>query len=163
MDLGGQDFRRLTSRRSFLGGWTLAVTGLAAFGLPRSVRGSPQDNGTSPYFERRGVTVWATDLARWDWPAKAHAAGLNTIATHHDPAEILAFLGTEKGKVFQADCARFGLDVEHSLHSYSTLLPRDLFTKDPSMFRMNRDGADPGFQLLRQFDTCPWDCHRKCG
>jgi hypothetical protein len=87
------------------------------------------------------VTVWATDLARWDWPAKAHAAGLNTIATHHDPAEILAFLGTEKGAAFLDGCAKFGLDIEHSLHSYSTLLQRDLFAKDSEMFRMNEEGV----------------------
>jgi hypothetical protein len=84
--------------------------------------------------------VWATDLAAWNWPQKAHAAGLNTIATHHDPDEIVAFVKTEKGAAFLHDCRSLGLDIEHWLHSYSTLLPRELFAKDPRLFRMNEKG-----------------------
>jgi hypothetical protein len=32
------------------------------------------------------------------------------------------------------------LDVEYELHAMSDLLPRDLFQKNPSLFRMNEDG-----------------------
>jgi hypothetical protein len=94
----------------------------------------------TPYFTTRSLTVWASDLADWDWPQKVHAAGLNHIATHHDPEEIIAFLKTEKGQIFLHDCRQLGLEVEHWLHCYSALLPRDLFEKDPTLFRMSDKG-----------------------
>lgn len=94
-----------------------------------------------PFFSRRGVTVWVEDLLKWDWPQKAHAAGMNTIATHHDPDTIVAFLKSEKGQTFMRDCKLLGLGVEHSLHAYSSLLPRNLFEKDPAFFRMNKNGV----------------------
>ena len=129
------------TRRSFITHCTLGGISLSATASCQSTHPVTElETSTEPFFKIRGFTVWAEDLARWNWPQKAHAAGMNTIATHHDPEEIIAYLNSEKGQVFLEDCNRLGIDIEHSLHSYSTLLPRQLFSTDPDLFRMNKDG-----------------------
>lgn len=100
----------------------------------------PDFNEKEHLFDIRSVTVWVEDLLRWNWPQKTHGAGLNTISLHHDPDTIVAFLKSEQGNTFIQDCKSLGLMIEHSLHSYSSLLPRHLYKQDPSLFRMNRDG-----------------------
>ena len=90
-----------------------------------------------PWFLTRGVVLLVRDMETLDWPARAKKAGLSTIATHVFPHEIAAFAKTEAGRRFLADCCREGIHVEHELHAMSDLLPRDLFAKDPAMFRMD--------------------------
>jgi len=97
-------------------------------------------SAAQPFFQTRGVVVVVRDLQTLDWPARAQQAGLTTIATHIFPHEIAAYLQTESGQAFLADCRRRGLQVEHELHALSDLLPRELFAKDPAMFRMDEKG-----------------------
>lgn len=89
----------------------------------------------------RGVVLTPKDLSgELDWPKLAHDAGLTTIGTHVGPADVMPFLGSEKGKKFLSDCKRYGIDVEHELHAMGYLLPRKLFDTRPELFRMEKDG-----------------------
>lgn len=89
------------------------------------------------------------DLATLDWPTLAKRAGLTTIATHIFPHEVLEFLRTDDGRSFLDQCHRLGIEVEHELHAMSDLLPRELFAKDPSMFRMDEAG-----ERVRDHNLC---------
>ena len=89
----------------------------------------------------RGVVVSARDLSgAFDWPRLAHEAGLTTIATHIGPRDVMPFIMSGRGERFLDACARYGLQVEHELHAIDWLLPRDMFSSDPSFFRMNAKG-----------------------
>lgn len=88
----------------------------------------------------RGVVLAVSDIVGWNWPAAAATAGLNTIATHGSPSEIVLFMQSEAGKAFRTQCSTLGIAVEHELHALRELLPRDLFAKDASLFRMTDDG-----------------------
>ena len=91
------------------------------------------------FFEMRGVVLRPSDLAI-DWVQMAHENGVNTIGTHMVPSEVIAYLQSEKGQKFLADCKKYGIHVEHQLHAMNELLPRDLFDTDSTMFRMNEHG-----------------------
>ncbi|MBE7558308.1 hypothetical protein HS125_04940 [bacterium] len=123
-------------RRGFLS--TLALG--AAFTACQS----PRSNRTTrrrPFFRTRGVVISAPDdIPNWNWPEKAHAAGLSTIATHKFPSEVARFAMTDEWHRFYADCRRLGIEIEHELHAMYDLLPRSLFEKNPEMFRMNEKG-----------------------
>jgi hypothetical protein len=99
-------------------------------------------NAREAFFLTRGVVLVPDDLTLADWPRRAHAAGLTTIALHHGakPSIVAGFLGSESGQQFLADCRLLGLQVEYELHAMSKLLPRDLFERDHSLFRMNEKG-----------------------
>jgi len=83
----------------------------------------------------RGVVVSGYDLETVDWAKLAHENGINTIS-----GAYTAFLKTEKGKKFLADCKQYGIQIEYQMHAMSVLLPRNLFEQDPTMFRMDKDG-----------------------
>lgn len=116
-------------------------------GLPRrQARKSQADL----HFQTRGVVISAPDdIPNWDWPARAHAAGLSTIATHKFPGEVARFTSTEVWQRFAEDCGRLGLEIEHELHAIYDLLPRSLFPKHPEMFRMNENG-----ERTRDYNLC---------
>lgn len=127
-------------RRDFL--FSMAgslITAKAVHGGTLSPPAGRSDN--DPFFNKRCLTIWIEDILKWNWPEKASQAGINTIATHHDPEEIVAFIHSEKGIEFMDRCKQLGIGVEHSLHAYSSLLPRDLFKANPELFRMNGSGA----------------------
>jgi hypothetical protein len=92
------------------------------------------------FFTVRGVVLTPSDVRTWDWPRAASEAGLNTIALHGPPGDVVAFLGTERGAGYLDTCAALGLQVEYELHAARDLLPRDLFDRDPAMFRMDEHG-----------------------
>ena len=127
------------SRRQFLcAGLQVAASVPLFLGRPASARGDRE--GREPFFKTRGVVLTTPDLSNWDWPQRAADAGLTTIATHVTPSEVSQFIQTDKGREFLVRCREGGLEVEHELHAMSDLLPRDLFEKDPSMYRMNEQG-----------------------
>ena len=97
----------------------------------------PESNS---FFQTRGVVLVPSDLTLNDWPERAKKAGLTTIALHPTPAPVMAFIASEAGQAFLGKCRDLGLEVEYELHAMGELLPRDLFAKDPSMFRMKDDG-----------------------
>lgn len=107
-------------------------------------------NNVSGALATRGLILDIVDLGTLDWPALAHEAGLTTIGTHVFPAQVAAFIQTDKGQQFLNDCKKYGVEVEHELHSMKDLLPRELFEKNPEMFRMNEEGV-----RVSDFNCCP--------
>ncbi len=94
-------------------------------------------------FKTRGVVLYPADLSLGDWPERAARAGLTTIALHDGsaPSRVMAFVRTAEGHAFLEKCQSLGLHVEYELHAMHELLPRPLFERDPSLFRMT-DGGD---------------------
>ncbi len=91
----------------------------------------------------RGVVLYPFDLTLSDWPERAARAGINTIALHAakrlDP--LLEFVATDEGRRFLKSCETRGIRVEYELHALGELLSRELFHKDPSLFRMDPSGG----------------------
>ena len=132
-----------SSRREFLGhvagagASCLALSGLDA--TATALAGEKQLTG-KPHFKTRGVILLPDDITNWPWVEKAKQAGLTTIGTHFSPDQVEAFYGTDDGAAFQEECKTAGIAIEHELHSMKQLLPRELFGKNPSMFRMDEKG-----------------------
>ncbi len=122
------------NRRDFL----VASSGVALLG---SGMGRGEDEAGSP-FGTRGVVLTPEDLTLEDWPERAKRAGLTTIGLHHptSPRAIADWLGMDLGKRFLDSCRTLGLQVEYELHAMKELLPRDLFDKNPDLFRMDEKG-----------------------
>jgi hypothetical protein len=95
-----------------------------------------------PAFKTRGVVLVPEDLTLADWPERAKQAGLTTIGLHHgvSPREVVKTVESERGREFLGKCRRLGLQVEYELHALREFLPRDLFVKDKTLFRMNDRG-----------------------
>ncbi len=142
------DRARITTRRAFLRaaarlGLLLPASWLAACRATSRTRDAATDG---PFFLTRGVVLVPDDLTLADWPERAHAAGLTTIALHHglQPSIVAGFIRSEAGERFLADCRRLGLAVEYELHAMGELLPRELFARDPSLFRVDEKGERRG-------------------
>ncbi len=82
------------------------------------------------------------DLTLKDWPERAKAAGLTTIGIHHQnsPGAKVRWVKSDVGQPFLERCRELGLHVEYELHAMKELLPRNLFEKNPGLFRMNDKG-----------------------
>jgi hypothetical protein len=121
--------RRFLLSAMVLGGW---AAGCATTSVSRAHGGS----------RTRGVVLVPEDLSLGDWPERAHGAGLTTIALHHgsSPREVARMVQSAAGARFLARCRELGLDVEYELHAMKELLPRDLFARNPALFRMNDRG-----------------------
>lgn len=91
-------------------------------------------------FITRGVVLSREDVESWDWPGQAKRAGLSTLGLHVGPAEVLKSGGLDPDGGFARRCREAGLNVEYELHAVGELLPRDLFARDPSLFRMDDEG-----------------------
>jgi hypothetical protein len=89
----------------------------------------------------RGVVIYPEDLSL-DWPERAARARLSTVALHHyaSPGVVMRFIRSEAGQVFLEKCQRLGLEVEYELHAMKELLPREMFAKNPELFRVNEKG-----------------------
>lgn len=145
--------RRALSRRQWLA--ALGLGGLACAVNRRDVpvclaaaAGTVAVQDT-PFFRTRGVVIRPSDILNWTWPEKAKEAGLSTIGTHMYPQEVAGFVKTDAGQAFLESCKMLGLEVEHELHAMNDLLPRDLFDKNPAMFRMDEQG-----QRVREWNLC---------
>ena len=64
-----------------------------------------------PYFKMRGAVLSVPDLETADWPRIAFENGINTLGTHITPDEVLRFWESEKGRKFQADCRKYGIEA----------------------------------------------------
>lgn len=123
------------NRRQFLG-----ASGAA---LAASLHGAARAGSAAPEaLATRGVVIVPEDLTLGDWPERAKKAGLTTIALHHQnsPQAVIDCLRTDAGRQFIERCRQLGLQVEYELHAIKELLPRELFAKNPELFRMNEKG-----------------------
>jgi hypothetical protein len=93
-----------------------------------------------PFFKTRGVVVFPSDIATWSWLDQAVAAGLTTLALHVTPDKRLQFAKSDVGQSFLAECRKRGIEYEWESHAMADLLPRALFEKAPSLFRMDEAG-----------------------
>jgi hypothetical protein len=98
------------------------------------------ENHRKAVLKTRGVVLTVDDLSTLDWPRLASDAGLTTIGTHITPSQVAAFIHSDAGQKFIEDCKKYKLQVEHELHAMKDLLPRELFNKNPAMFRMSKEG-----------------------
>ena len=140
----------VTTRRRFLevartavskaicGGALLALGGSACSGQ----RASGSGTRGGPFFRTRGVVLVPDDLTLRDWPKRANTAGLTTLGIHHgaSPRVVADFVRSDRGIETLEACRKLGLEVEYELHAMRELLPRDLFSKDPGLFRRNEKG-----------------------
>jgi hypothetical protein len=99
-------------------------------------------SGIEGAFQTRGVVLVPEDLAGAEWPARAARAGLTAVALHDGPSleHVVEFIDSPAGREFLDSCSRLGLHVEYELHAMHELLPRELFAKEPDLFRMNDQG-----------------------
>lgn len=100
-------------------------------------------------FSSRGIVLTPGDLTLSDWPERASRARLTTIALHPTPSVVAAFIETDPGQRFHKRCSELGLEVEYELHAMSDLLPRDLYDRDPELFRMDETG-----HRVREHNLC---------
>lgn len=137
---------RTVSRRRFL---QCAAAGLLA--RRAALAGTSTRGADEPFFLTRGVVITAEDLTLADWPERAKAAGLNTIALHapQSPRALARFVQSEGGRRFLEQCRRLGLAVEYELHAMKDLLPRELFDTSPELFRMDEKG-----RRVREWNLC---------
>lgn len=129
--------RGLLNRRTFLKNSTATFASIVVPGLINNA--FPLPPATSK-LNTRGIVLSVDDLLTLDWPLLAHQANLTTIATHVTPMQVSEYIKSDKGQQFLADCKKYNIQVEHELHAMHDLLPRGLFAKDPTMFRMNDKG-----------------------
>lgn len=132
----------ILSRRGFLTALTRAAVGTACFGGGTAVAKEERPIRSRPYFRTRGIVLVPEDLTWPHWPARAKQAGLSTLALHHgaSPSYVSDWMRSERGREFLAQCRELGLQVEHELHAMRDLLPRELFARNPELFRMNEQG-----------------------
>ncbi len=100
-------------------------------------------NSKKNIYHNKGILLFPADVDSVpEWPRMAKEAGLNTIGLHPGGGHLHGITkGLEnwvegsKGKTFLANCRKHGIEVEYEIHAVKELLPRALFSKDPSMFR----------------------------
>ncbi len=97
---------------------------------------------TATRFATRGVVLTPEDFTLADWPDRMKRAGLTTLGIHHpnSPRAVIDWIATDAGARVLEDRARLGLEVEYELHAMRELLPRDLFAREPGLFRMDERG-----------------------
>lgn len=132
------------NRRRFLQCAGGALSGLS---VGRSLGASAGvENPSRSRFKTRGVVLVPEDFSLRDWPGRAARAGLTTLALHHQnsPQAMVRFVESDSGRDALEQCRRLGLQVEYELHAMKELLPRELFAKEPGLFRMNDTGDRVG-------------------
>lgn len=124
------------SRRKFLG-TAIAGSALAAW-KARLVLAEKQDEPKPLH----GLVVIPQNLTLPDWPRRAREAGLNAISLHHwdSPMALCEFVSTDAGQKYLEQCRDAGIGVEFDYHAMRDLVPRELFAKDPTLFRMDEKG-----------------------
>ncbi|MBI3860992.1 MAG: DUF4838 domain-containing protein [Planctomycetia bacterium] len=129
---------RTLTRRGFVGA---AAAGLVALSTGRP-RGSSQAAPADVAAPIRGVVMVPETLTLENWPGRAKQAGLNTFVLHHpeSPEALLQYVRSDPGKVLLAQCTAARINVEFDFHAMRDLVPRELFDKDPSLFRMDDQG-----------------------
>jgi hypothetical protein len=75
------------------------------------------------------------------WADWLKGADLNYLGLHGPaPQGVLPFLESETHRQLQRAVADLSVSVEYELHSFSYLMPRELFATHPAYFRQDRSG-----------------------
>ncbi|MCC6445635.1 MAG: DUF4838 domain-containing protein [Armatimonadetes bacterium] len=122
-------YSRPLNRRRFMN--LAAASALSLAGLPRTGAASPL------FFKTRGLVLSVMELEAMDCPALASKLGINTLDLAHQTDWAAK---SDLGQKTLADCRRLKIEVEFSMHAPGVFLPRELYDKDPSMFRMDEQG-----------------------
>ncbi len=129
---------RYLNRRQFT---SACVGGITAQALCRL--DARADSKPNKPLATRGVVLLPEDLTLADWPRRAKRAGLTTIGIHHQnsPQAVVRWIQSDAGQRFLQQCRDLELDIEYELHAMKELLPRNLFDKNPELFRMSDSGV----------------------
>ena len=108
---------------------------------------NPEYNKDKSY-RNNGILLFPADVdAVPEWPEIAAKAGLNTVGIHPGGGHLEGIIEGAKdwimsddGKNFLANCRKYGIEVEYEIHAIKELVPRDLFNKHPTVFRMDKNG-----------------------
>jgi Domain of unknown function (DUF4838) len=116
-----------------------SVISLARAWQPSATLGKDE----APLAHLRGLVLIPENLSLPDWPRRAKDCGLNTISLHHyqSPKSLCDFVATDVGQGFLAQCRDVGIATEFDYHAMRDLVPRDLFAKDPTLFRRDDKGV----------------------
>lgn len=129
------------------------LAGCASGALAVLLRGGDAraNTPTDSAFATRGVVLVPEDLTLADWPQRAKDAGLTAIGLHHQnsPKAVVRCVKSDSGQRFLEKCQKLGVEIEYELHAMKELLPRELFAKNPEMFRMDDQG-----QRVADFNCC---------
>jgi len=92
-------------------------------------------------FEQRGIALIPDDFTV-DWIAWMAQGGLNALKLHLFPGrgDAAAFLESVEARDIPRRASSAGIDLEYLIHSFSIMVPRRLFQKDPDLFRMDARG-----------------------
>ncbi len=103
-------------------------------------------------FTTCGVVLYPWDLTLKDWPERAAKAGITTIGLHAARRldVLVDFVKSDAGQTFLGDCRRLGVHVEYEVHALGTLLSRELYYQDLTMFRVDEKG-----QRNQDVGCCP--------
>jgi hypothetical protein len=124
----------MRTRRSFLKSVPVSALLLTQAGFLASCSTNEEaENDNDPFFKTRGLIIGWDPEKMLDWPRIAYNAGLTTLGV-----TISGSVKTSEAWIkFVADCKKYNIQIQHPQHAMSSLLPRDLFSGDPTMFRMN--------------------------
>ncbi len=120
------DAGRGLSRRALLGGAAAAAC------LPSGAAPEPQ-----PWFTSRGLVIVPTEAPAMGLPERAVDWGITVLDLGH---YVEWAARTDEGQRLIDACRQAGVGFEFSLHICTWFLPRDLFAKNPTFFRMNDAG-----------------------
>lgn len=122
-------------RRQFLtvmGKAGLALAGGALLG------GAAGAAGASGWFGHRAAMIGEGELQAMNWPMRARQLGLDVLdLTYLAPSWLTS---TDPGRQTISRCRRYGIGWEYGFHVPSWALPRELFQRNPELFRMNDRG-----------------------
>ena len=104
-----------------------------------------------------GAVIYTHELSPF-WVRQAQKANLDVLGLHPTGGEGSARSLEEAERLVQNhdframvdELHQSGIKIEYEMHALSRLVPRSLFSRNPDMFRMNRQG-----ERVADFNICP--------
>ena len=98
---------------------------------------------------RRGIVVYPSDivsvgtlkLVEYMRNAELNLLAVHTNTLSENLSALKAFLESKEGKLLLEECEKNNISVEFESHVLQEILPRELFSKHPEYFRMDKDGS----------------------
>ncbi len=136
------------NRRGFI---QAIASGALGSALPAGrLMGASAKQAAGREFSRRGIVLCARDLEQPDWPMLFKQADLNVLGIHlMTVAQFAEYAASPHGAGVLRQFEQAGVAIEFEHHVMSELLPRELFSQAPEMFRMDEKG-----QRIKQWNFC---------